>query len=116
MLAILVLISQNRSAYINTIRDEVNLQINLKSEEEITKILEVLKELREKQGITTPDPELDQMIKRTDAGYIEQAIINQLVKANGPVVHQLIKEFPDIVAKFDPLKLADLLKIPKEDK
>lgn len=116
MLAIFVLISQNRSAYINTIRDEVHLQVNLKAEEEITKILEVLKELREKQGITTPDPELDQMIKRTDSGYIEQAVIKELVAANGPILQQLVKEFPDIISKFDPLKLADLLKSPKEGK
>src|SRR4051812_29301837 len=41
-LSIFVLVSQNRSSYISTIRDEVHLGVNLIAEEEITKILEVL--------------------------------------------------------------------------
>lgn len=96
-LSIFVLISQNRSAYISTIRDEVHLQINMQSEREVTKILQILGEMRKKLGITQEDPELHQMLEHTDAGYIEQRIIEQLERANKSIVAQLTKEFPDIL-------------------
>ena len=96
-LSIFVLISQNRSAYISTIRDEVHLQINMQSEREVTKILQILGEMRKKLGITTEDPELHQMLEHTDAGYIEQRIVEQLERANKSIVNQLTKEFPDIL-------------------
>lgn len=44
-LAIFILVSQNRSSYVNSIREEVHLKVNLIAEEEITKILEVLAEM-----------------------------------------------------------------------
>lgn len=96
-LSIFVLIAQNRTATINTIRDEVHLQINMYAEREITKILEVLADMRKKMGITTVDPELQQMLEQTDASYIEQRIVEQLERANKSAVSQLIKEFPDIL-------------------
>lgn len=96
-LSIFVLISQNRSAYINTIRDEVHLQINMQSEREITKILQVLSDVREKMGIHKADPELTQMLEKTDADYIEQRIVEQLERANKSIVNQLMKEFPHIL-------------------
>ncbi|MBI4100120.1 DUF1003 domain-containing protein [Candidatus Microgenomates bacterium] len=97
-LAIFVLVSQNRAAHINTVRDEVHMRVNLIAEEEITKILEVLAEIRKEVGIKRADPELEKMIERMDAGYIEKSIIDQLERANKPWVNQLIKEFPDILA------------------
>lgn len=96
-LSIFVLISQNRSAYISTIRDEVHLQINMQSEREVTKILQILGEMRKKMGITTEDPELHQMLEHTDAGYIEQRIVEQLERANKSMLEQLTKEFPDLL-------------------
>lgn len=96
-LSIFVLISQNRSAYISTIRDEVHLQINMQSEREVTKILQILADMRQKMGITKEDPELHQMLEHTDAGYIEQRIVEQLQRANKSVIEQLTKEFPDIL-------------------
>lgn len=96
-LSIFVLISQNRSAYINTIRDEVHLQINMQSEREITKILQVLSDMRAKMGITKSDPELVQMLEKTDADYIEQRIVEQLERANKSILNQLRKEFPHIL-------------------
>lgn len=98
-LSIFVLISQNRSAYINTLRDEVHLQVNMRAEQEITKVLEILAKMRKKLGINEFDPELQQMLEQTDTGYIEQRIIDQLQRANKPFANQLIKEFPDVVKK-----------------
>ena len=61
-LSIFVLVSQNRSAYISTIRDEVHLGLNLIAEEEITKILQVLTEIRAELGIKKVDHELEKCL------------------------------------------------------
>lgn len=97
LLAIFILVSQNRSSHINTIRDEVNTRLNLIAEEEITKILEILAEIRREVGIKREDPELKQMIERLDTNYIERSIVGELERADKPWVNQLIKEFPDIL-------------------
>lgn len=74
-LAIFILVSQNRSAYVSTLREEVHLRVNLIAEEEITKALHVLAELRAKMGIRDRDPELQEMLERTDTNYIERSIV-----------------------------------------
>jgi len=96
-LAIFVLVSQNRSAHISTIRDEVHMRINLIAEEEITKILQVLAEIRKEMGIKKTDPELDKMLERIDTNYIETSITEQMERAHKPWVSQLVKEFPDVL-------------------
>lgn len=96
-LAIFILVSQNRSAYISTIRDEVHMGVSLIAEEEITKILKVLAEIRHEMGIKKPDPELEQMLVRTDTAYLERTITEQLKRANRPLVDKLLKDFSDKV-------------------
>lgn len=96
-LSIFVLVSQNRASYISTIRDEVHMSINYIAEEEITKILEVLAEIRHEMGIKKPDPELEKMLERIDANYIETSIAKQMERANKPLFNQLRKEFPGFV-------------------
>jgi uncharacterized membrane protein len=99
-LSIFVLVSQHRSDKISTIREEVHLRVNLIAEEEITKILSLLAEIRTHIGIKTPDEELQKMLNRIDTNYIESAIVRQLQKANRPIGEQLFKEFPDLFASF----------------
>lgn len=103
-LSVIILVSQNRTSYIDTIREELHLQINLIAEEEITKVLQILSGMRTKMGIKDEDPELDEMVKRTNTGYIERSLIEQIQKANAPLgaklFHRLKSEFPDVV---DPL-------------
>lgn len=95
-LAIFVLVSQNRSSYINSIREEVHLRVNLIAEEEITKTLEVLAEIRKKVGIKEEDPELEEMLKRIDTNYIERSILEQMNKI--PTLAEKMKqEFPDVL-------------------
>ncbi len=107
-LSIFVLVSQNRSSYVDNLREELHLQVNLIAEEEITKILKVLAEIREKIGIKETDPELDKMIKRINTNYIERSIVDQLAKADKPiykdVLSALSKEFPDIIHPTTPIK------------
>jgi uncharacterized membrane protein len=78
-LAILVLVSQNREAKIDRLRAEVDLQINLTAEQEITKILSLLKVLLERSGVgVKDDPELERMLKQIDAWEIEKKLEKDL--------------------------------------
>jgi uncharacterized membrane protein len=95
-LAIFILVSQNRSSYVNTLREEVHLRVNLIAEEEITKVLEVLAEVRKQVGIKKPDPELEEMLQRTDTGYIERVILNQIQRAKPSLAAKLANDFPYI--------------------
>jgi uncharacterized membrane protein len=97
-LAIFVLVSQNRQANITTVRDEVNMKVNLIAEEEITKILQLLAEMRAHMGIKGKDEVLEQMLKKTDTGDIEQSILEQLQRADKPIS-------PHIPAPIDVLKM-----------
>ncbi len=93
-LSIFVLVSQNRSSLVNTLREEVHLRVNLIAEEEITKTLEVLAEIRKEVGIKKADPELEEMLQRTDTGYIERLILHQIEKAKPSLAKKLADDFP----------------------
>jgi uncharacterized membrane protein len=82
VLSIFVLISQNRSAQIATLRDELNLRVNLIAEQEVTKSLEILSQMRKKMGITDPDPILDEMLQDVNANDLEQLILQQIARAD----------------------------------
>lgn len=88
-LSIFVLISQNRSAHTSTIRDEVNLQVNLIAEQEVTKILHLLSEIRQEMGIRRQDEELSGMLERINETRIEQQIETQIEKATGSLINDL---------------------------
>ena len=100
-LSIFVLVSQNRSSYVDSLREELHLQVNLIAEDEITKVLKILSEIREKIGINEKDEELNQMIKRIDTNYIEKSLVDQMAKANKPLAPKLVtdlaRDFPDII-------------------
>lgn len=96
-LSIFVLVSQNRSAYISSLREEVHLRVNLIAEEEITKVLETLDEMKKHMGMKKEDPMMDKMMKKLDTYDLEQSIVNQISKASPPIGARLIKEFPDLL-------------------
>ena len=96
-LSIFILVSQNRSSVVDTIREEVHLRVNLIAEQEITKVLSVLAEMRKEMGIKKEDKELDEMLHRIDTNYIERSIADQVAKANKPLGEQLRKEFPELI-------------------
>jgi uncharacterized membrane protein len=91
-LSIFILVSQNRSAYVNSVREEVHLRVNLIAEEEITKVLELLAEMRKKMGIKEADPELEEMLNRIDTNYIEHSIQDQMNRASKPITEHLKQE------------------------
>ena len=96
-LALFILVSQHRQSYTTTIRDEVHMGVSLIIEEEITKILGVLAEIRREMGIKKEDLELDKMSHRIDTSYLERTITEQLRRANKPLVEKLLKELSETV-------------------
>lgn len=78
-LAIIVLISQNRAAKIDDLRDEIDLQINTISEEEITKMIELQLLLLKKNGIdVSKDLELEQMLEPMDTQKMEESLKKEI--------------------------------------
>lgn len=72
-LAIIVLISQNRQGKIADIRQKLDFEIDVRSEEEITKVLMMLEALHQHLGIAPPeDDELERMKRKLDLGVLRK--------------------------------------------
>lgn len=80
ILSVIVLMSQNRENQRDVLRNELGLQVELISEKEITKILQLLKEILINQKKAKSDPELEEMTKEIDAGYIERRLEKELAE------------------------------------
>lgn len=84
-LSIFVLISQNRQSSIADLREEIDFNINVKAEKEITKILNMLDEIHDHLGLRSNeiDEELIEMKKITNLDEIEEQISVDYVKRKG---------------------------------
>lgn len=79
ILAITVLISQNREMKIGDLRDEIDLQVDMIAERELTKLMRVVAMIAEKSGINiSKDIELQEMLRPTDTGKIQRALEKQI--------------------------------------
>jgi uncharacterized membrane protein len=79
ILAIIVLISQNRAARLADLREEVALQVEEISEQEVTKILSLMVPLLQKQGISlSHDAELQAMLKPTDTELLTEELEKEI--------------------------------------
>lgn len=66
-LAVVVLISQNREQKVNDLREEIDLQVDIISEVELTKVLQLVTLIAKKQGIDiSGDKELEKMLAPLD--------------------------------------------------
>ena len=93
-LTTIVLMSQNRQAFITSLRDELDMQVNVLTEREITKALELLIKLHRHHNVDTlPDPELEAMLKTTNLSYIERKLEDQL-KAEQASLPRVLKKSP----------------------
>jgi uncharacterized membrane protein len=82
ILAILVLTAQNRAAKVAHLREEVQLQVNVLTEEEITRMLWMLVLLLQENDIPIPeDKRLQEMLRDTDVGKIEKSMEKQINKS-----------------------------------
>lgn len=78
-LSIFVLISQNRAAKIADLREEIDLQINVRAEQEITRILVMLDEIHDHLGLEAEDDEeLRGMKQKTDLSSLEKKILREM--------------------------------------
>jgi uncharacterized membrane protein len=61
VLSVTILISQNQEERINEVRQQMDFEINVRAEQEITKILHMIAEIHSELGIAKVDKELEQM-------------------------------------------------------
>lgn len=81
VLAIIVLISQNRAAKIDDLREETDLQVDVITEQELTKLMELVVRLLEKQGISvSEDNVLQSMLQPTSLEKIERSLSRQVLE------------------------------------
>jgi len=74
-LSVFVLISQNRNSRIDELREEVDLQMDIITERELTKLLELVKKLLEKNNINvSKDNILNEMLHTISTEKIEKAL------------------------------------------
>jgi len=109
ILTLIVLMSQNRSSLISSLREEMGVQVDLIAEREITKVLKLLNELLKAKGIKLKDEELEDMLKEIDASYLERKLeeeltvkpVNLVEKVSEPIkkVGQEVEKFTEEVEK-----------------
>lgn len=75
ILSLSVLINQNRQGRIEKVKRQVEFEINIRAEEEITKVLTMLHEIHRKMGLhTEEDEDLEKMKERTDIKTIHKSL------------------------------------------
>jgi uncharacterized membrane protein len=72
ILSVTVLIGQNRQRRMEKIREQVEFEVNVRAESEITKILEMLHTIQRKLGIDKPDDELEKMKESLDLNQLQK--------------------------------------------
>ncbi|HLD92092.1 MAG TPA: DUF1003 domain-containing protein [Patescibacteria group bacterium] len=92
ILTLIVLMSQNRQSFISSLREEIDMQVNIASEKEITKILQILTKIADKQGIKLDDKELAEMLKGIEVSYIERKLEEQLLEKPNSTIKTLVDE------------------------
>ena len=80
LLAIVVLINQNRQGSMADIRQRIDFEVNVHAEHEITKILTMLDELHVELGIVKADKELEKMKQEIDIVKIKEDIEHGIEK------------------------------------
>lgn len=80
ILAIFVLISQNRASQVDDLREEIDLQVDIITEQEITKLIQMTSILMEKNGIDIQnDIDIQTMIKPINVDKIEKILEKQVL-------------------------------------
>jgi uncharacterized membrane protein len=78
-LAIIVLISQNRASKIADIREEVDLQMDVITEQELTKLMSLVVMLMKKQGIDlSDDKELQDMLQTVSVEKLSKSLEKEI--------------------------------------
>lgn len=100
ILAVFVLISQNRQSKVDELREEIGYQIAIISEKEITKALSLLRKMAEKQKIDiSKDEVLAEMLQPVNTDNIEKALEKQM--GTGSLILPLKFRIPSIPSPGD---------------
>ncbi|MBI4157790.1 DUF1003 domain-containing protein [Candidatus Woesebacteria bacterium] len=97
ILTTIVLMSQNRSSLISSLREEMDMQVNLIAEREITKALKLLRILLKEKGIVVRDAELTEMLKEIDTSYMERELTYQLNHKKKSLIESLSEPIEEVV-------------------
>ena len=82
-LSIVVLMTQNRAARIADLREQVDLQVNIRSEREAEKTLEMLSAIERRLRIRKKlDPELVELLQKIDMNVLEQKVLHAIEEAD----------------------------------
>jgi len=77
ILSISVLINQNRERRLRNLRQQLEFEVNVRAEKEITKVLEMLHEIQIKLGMNAhPDNELKEMKENLDIQNLHDQLEN----------------------------------------
>lgn len=95
ILTLIVLMSQNRQSFISSLREEIDMQVNITAEREITKIIQIILKIAEKQGIKIDDKEIEEMVKEIEVGYIERKLQKQLEENTRSKIFKEVKKIVD---------------------
>lgn len=72
-LSIIVLISQNRQGHIAEVREKLDFEIDVRSEQEVTKIIYMIEDIHKHLGIEArEDGELEEMKRHVDLGRLQK--------------------------------------------
>src|ERR1035437_8113050 len=82
VLSIIILISQNQETRINEVRQQMDFEINVRAEHEITKILHMLEEIHTELGIAKVDKKLEQMKETINISEIKEAVEQVIEEKN----------------------------------
>ena len=83
ILSVTVLINQNRQGKIEKIRSQVEFEINVRAEHEITRVLSLIHDVHQHMGLQSQeDKELEEMKVVTDIELIRQTVDNQEAENN----------------------------------
>jgi uncharacterized membrane protein len=82
VLSITILISQNQEMRINEVRQQMDFEINVRAEQEITKILQMLEEIHTELGIAKVDKELEQMKEPINISEMKQDVEQVIEEKN----------------------------------
>ena len=74
VLSIIILISQNQEERINEVRQQMDFEINVRAEQEITKVLQMIAEIHSELGITKVDKELEKMKETINISEIKEGV------------------------------------------
>jgi uncharacterized membrane protein len=89
LLAIVVLINQNEQGKMADIRQRIDFEVNVRAENEITKILKMLDAFNGRLGIIKADEELDKMKEKIDIAEIKEDIEQGIEREDAGQSHRL---------------------------